>query len=163
MKKAILVTVLASTVSSAAAADYVGFFVGGTMGGFGGGLHYQQDVGSASAMRYALTGLGLSNGYFNIGGEFAYLNDLSAANGFGPLQPYYGLGLGAGVTLGNASAVGLYTHVLGGLRYNVASTPLSVFGEVNLGPSIVFASAGSSSGVGVSFGLGGRLGINYRL
>lgn len=160
MKKAILVTVLASTVSSAAAADYVGFFLGGGLGNFGGGLHYQQDVSSASAMRYALTGLGLSSGYFNIGGEVAYLTDLNGANGFGPLQPYYGLGLGAGVTLGETSAVGLYPHVLGGLRYNVASTPLSVFGEINVGPNIAFTSA---AGVDVRFGLGGRLGINYRL
>ncbi|MFD2609348.1 hypothetical protein ACFSR9_07860 [Deinococcus taklimakanensis] len=159
MKKALLSVAALAAVSSASAANYIGGFVGTDAG-----LHYQQDISSTSAMRYAITGLGLFSGAVSIGGEVAYLNDATTGN-TGGLDPYYGFGLGAGVGIGNGAAgVSLYPHVLGGLKYNLGATsPLTVFGELNAGPAIAFATTGSNSAAGVGFGWGARIGLNYRL
>ena len=145
---------LALVASSASAANYVGGSVGS-----GGSLHYQSDLSTGSSVRY---GLDLNAVNFNfsrisVGGSVDYLTDISNQN-FGGLAPYYGFGLGAGVSLGSPTGVSVYPHVLGGLKYDIASTPLSVFGELNVGVSIAI---GSSTGVG--FGSGARIGLNYRL
>ena len=79
----------------------------------------------------------------------------ATAGTLGGLDPYYGVGLGAGVSLGGTNAVSVYPHVLGGLSYSVTA-PLSVFGELNAGPSITVGSNTS-----VLFGIGARIGVNY--
>ncbi|WP_425146637.1 hypothetical protein [Deinococcus sp.] len=153
-----LTTLALAAASTASAATYIG-------GSIGSGLtvHYQSDLDAASAVRYGLnlSFVGLSSSGLTLGGGVDYLNSISGQN-YGGLSPYYGFGLDAGVGLGSVTSIVLYPHVLGGLKYNV-SDPLSVFAEVNAGPAIGFATAGGNSGAGVSFGYGGRIGLNYRL
>ena len=154
MKKTLLaLTTLTLSASSALADTYIG-------GSIGSGLtvHYQSDLSAGSAIRY---GLNLDAVSFNfntlsLGGTVDYLNDFSGQN-LGGLSPYYGFGLGAGVSLGSVTGVSVYPHVLGGLSFNVTA-PLSVFAELNAGPYI---SIGTNTDVG--FGYGARIGLNYRL
>lgn len=153
MKKTVFGLLALSALSSASAANYVGGSIG-----TGGSLHYQQDRTATSAMRYSLdlaaTGLSFNN--LRVGGSFDYLMNMPDQSG-SALTPYYGAGLGAYVSLGSATGVGLYPHALIGAKYNL-SAPLSVFGEVNAGP---YFAVGSSSVI--SFGWGARLGLNYML
>ncbi|WP_407569673.1 hypothetical protein [Deinococcus altitudinis] len=161
MKKITLLATLALAATSSAFADN---YFGGSIGS-GATIHYQTDLSAASAVRYGLnlSFVGLSSNGLTLGGGVDYLNDVSTGGqSFGGLSPYYGFGLDAGVGLGSITSIVLYPHVLGGLSYNVTA-PLSVFGEVNAGPAIGFATAGGSSSTGVSFGYGARIGLNYRL
>lgn len=160
MKKLTLLATLAlAAASTPALADN---YLGGSIGS-GLTVHYQSDLSASSAVRYGLnlSFFGLGAGGLSVGGGVDYLNDISNQS-FGGLNPYYGFGLDAGVGLGSVTSVVLYPHVLGGLSFDI-STPLSVFGEVNAGPAIGFATSGGSSATGVSFGYGARIGLNYRL
>ena len=159
MKKLTLLATLAFAATSSAFADN---YIGGSIGS-GATIHYQSDQSATSAVRYGLnlSFVGLSSNGLTLGGGVDYLNDVSGQS-FGGLNPYYGFGLDAAFGLGSVSSVVLYPHVLGGLSFDV-SNPLSIFAEVNAGPAIGFATGGSSSATGVSFGYGGRLGLNYRL
>lgn len=153
MKKTML-GLLALGAVSTAAADSIGGHIGTTTG-----VHYQSDLTANSAVRY---GLNLSTtvlfaGAFRIGGEVAYLQNISGQS-FGGLSPYYGFGLGAGAAVGSVVGVSAYPHVLGGLRYTVAQ-PISVFVEGNVGPTIGVTTGGS----GFGFGAGVRLGLDYNL
>lgn len=145
---------LASAATPALADNYFGGSIGSGLT-----LHYQTDLSNASAIRYGLnlSFVGISSSGLALGGGVDYLNDVSGTN-FGGLNPYYGFGLDAAVALGSSTGVAVYPHVLGGLSYNV-SAPLSVFGELNAGPSI--AIGGGTTGIG--FGYGARIGLNYRL
>ncbi|RJF73284.1 MULTISPECIES: hypothetical protein [Deinococcus] len=153
MKKTLLGFLALCTVTTASAANYVGGSIG-----TGGSIHYQQDRSATSAMRYSLdlaaTGLSFNN--LRVGGSADYLMNIP---GQAPsaLTPYYGAGLGAYVSLGAGTGVGLYPHALLGAKYNV-SAPLSIFGEVNAGPYFNLGSA-----TFFSFGWGARLGLNYQL
>ncbi|GGR01658.1 hypothetical protein [Deinococcus ruber] len=155
MKKILfgMTTLALASATPALAANYIG-------GSIGSGLtvHYQSDLGAGSAIRYGLnlSFFGLSSSGLTLGGGVDYLTPISGQN-FGGLSPYYGFGLDAGVYLGGGSAVSIYPHVLAGLKYNV-SAPLSVFAELNAGPSITVG-----SGTGIGFGYGGRIGLNYQL
>ncbi len=155
MKKLTLLATLALAATSSAFADN---YLGGSIGS-GLTIHYQSDLSATSAVRYGLnlSFFGVSSSGLTLGGGVDYLNDVSGQS-FGGLNPYYGFGLDAGVALGNATGVSIYPHVLGGLSFDV-STPLSVFGELNAGPSI---SVGNGN-TGVGFGYGARIGLNYRL
>ncbi|MFC5846938.1 hypothetical protein [Deinococcus petrolearius] len=151
MKKMFLSLLALGAVSSASAATSVGGSIGS-----GGSLFLQRDVDAVSATRYSLD-LDATNFDFNnlgLGGTVDYLRRATPGS-LGGLNPYYGLGLGAGVSLGGTNSVSVYPHVLGGLSYNVTA-PLSVFGELNAGPSIRVGSASS-----VYFGIGARIGVNY--
>jgi hypothetical protein len=155
MKKTLLsLTVLALAASSASAANSLGGSIGS-----GATIHYQSDINAASAVRYGLnlSAVGFNFGTLSLGGGVDYLSNISGQN-FGGLDPYYGFGLDAGVGLGSYTGVSIYPHVLGGLKYSL-SAPLSVFGELNAGPNITVASAGT----GIGFGFGARIGLNYRL
>ncbi|MHA0035004.1 hypothetical protein [Deinococcus sp. PESE-13] len=137
----------------AAHAASVGGFVGSDAG-----VYYQSNQ-PGSSTRYGLTGLGLFSQQVTVAGEVASLRDFpnNAPNTFGSLTPYYGFGLGAGVSLGNSSSFSLYPHALLGLRYNTRA-PLSVYGEVNAG-------ARATIGGGTNIGLGGgaRIGVNLNI
>ncbi|MFC4640481.1 hypothetical protein [Deinococcus hohokamensis] len=155
MKKALLSLLAITTVSSASAATSVGASVGS-----GVSLHLQQDLTSTSAMRYSLN-LEATQFNFNrlsVGGSVDYLADIPSTSSLGGLTPYYGLGLGAGVALGNGAGVSIYPHANLGMRYDVSS-PLSIFGELNAGPAIVVG--GGATGIG--FGFGAKIGLNYRI
>ena len=155
MKKMLIgLTTLALAASTASAAGYIGGSIGS---GFT--VHYQSDLNASSAVRYGLnlSAVGFNFNTLTIGGGVDYLSSFSGRN-FGGLDPYYGFGLDAGIGLGSYTGVSIYPHVLAGLSYNV-SAPLSVFGELNAGPSITVASAGT----GIGFGYGARIGLNYRL
>ena len=157
MKKTILGLLAITAVSSASAASYVGGSVGS-----GATLHYQTDLTGSSAMRYGLN-LDATNFNFNnlaVGGSVDYLGDfVGTGSALGGLTPYYGLGLGAGVVLGEGGGVSVYPHGTLGLRYNVTD-PLSIFVEGNVGPRI---SVGGTNASNVSVGSGARIGLNYRL
>ncbi len=152
MKKMFLSLLALGAVSSASAATSIGGSIGS-----GGSLYLQRDVDALSATRYSLD-LDATNFDFNslaVGGTVDYLRNATAGS-LGGLNPYYGLGLGAGISLGNSNNnVQLYPHVLGGLSYNVTA-PLSVFGELNAGPSIKVGNNTS-----VFLGIGARIGVNY--
>ncbi|KQR04542.1 hypothetical protein [Deinococcus sp. Leaf326] len=151
MKKMFLSLLALGAVSSASAATSLGGSIGS-----GAALHYQVDNDAVSSTRFGLN-LDATNFNFNtlsLGGTVDYLRS-AAPGSLGGLNPYYGLGLGAGVSLGGTNAVSVYPHVLGGLSYNVTA-PLSVFGELNAGPSITVGSNTS-----VFFGIGARIGVNY--
>ena len=138
----------------AAQAASVGGFVGSDAG-----VYYQSNQ-SGSSTRYGLSGLGLFSQQVTVAGELSSLRDFATTSPttFGALVPYYGFGLGAGVSLGGNSNVSVYPHALLGLRYNTRS-PLSVFGEVNAGPKASFGNGATS----VSFGGGARVGVNLNV
>lgn len=153
MKKALL-GILALTAS--ASADSFGAFLG--LGAGGSGLYYQTGSAAGSNLRFGLTGLNLfRGGSIGVGGEVAYLNSFGGL-GLGGLNPYYGAGLGASVSVGANLGLSAYPHGLLGVRYNVTG-PFSVFGEVNAGPTIGLSTANS----GLGFGFGARLGVDYQL
>ncbi|GAA5438593.1 hypothetical protein CBQ26_01310 [Deinococcus indicus] len=159
MKKTILGLLAITAVSSASAASYVGGSVGS-----GATLHYQTDLTGSSAMRYGLN-LDATNFNFNrdnvsVGGSVDYLGDfVGTGSALGGLTPYYGLGLGAGVVLGQGGGVSVYPHGTLGLRYNVTD-PLSFFVEGNVGPRITVGGTNASN---TRLGSGARIGLNYRL
>ncbi|MCD0160358.1 MULTISPECIES: hypothetical protein [unclassified Deinococcus] len=159
MKKTILGLLAITAVSSASAASYVGGSVGS-----GATLHYQTDLTGSSAMRYGLN-LDATNFNFNrdnvsVGGSVDYLGDfVGTGSALGGLTPYYGLGLGAGVVLGQGGGVSVYPHGTLGLRYNVTD-PLSFFVEGNVGPRITVGGPNASN---TRLGSGARIGLNYRL
>lgn len=153
MKKTFLGLLALGAVSSAGA-DSFGGHIGTTAG-----VHYQTDLTADSAVRYGLnlSATRLFRGEFGVGGEVAYLRDATGQD-LGGLTPYYGFGLGVGAAVGSRIGVSAYPHVLGGLNYTVAG-PFSVFVEGNVGPTIAVA----TSGTGIGFGGGVRLGLNYEL
>lgn len=156
MKTTLLGLLALTAVSTASAASYVGGSVGSGLT-----LHYQNDLTASSAMRY---GLNLDATNFNfknlsIGGSVDYLGDFSTDTTLGGFTPYYGLGLGAGVVLGNGGGFSVYPHGTLGLRYNITD-PLSLFVEGNVGPVV---SVGGAAAASVSVGAGARIGLNYRL
>ncbi|ACO44871.1 hypothetical protein DEDE109153_12745 [Deinococcus deserti] len=155
MKKVLLGLMALTAASPALAAGYVGGSVGS-----GASLHYQQDLTTNSAMRYSLNleSTGFNFNTLTVGGSVDYLADIPSTSTLGGLTPYYGLGLGIGVAVGNTTGVMVYPHGNLGLRYQV-SAPLSIFGEGNVGPSIVVSSAGT----GIGFGFGAKIGLNYRI
>lgn len=154
MKKTLFGLLALGAVSSAGA-DAVGGYIGTDAG-----LFYQSDLTATSAVRYGLN-LNAVNlfrgGSLGLGGEVAYLNDLSGQN-LGGLNPYYGFGLGADVSLGGVTSVSVYPHALAGLRYDVAG-PFSVFVEGNAGARVAVGNVGT----GVRLGVGARIGLNYQL
>lgn len=168
MKKTLIGFVALSALSTASAANYAGvsFGTSGTGSAFGGNfsVHYQQDRTATTAMRYSLdlAATSLSFNAFTIGGSVDYLANIPNT-AQGALTPYYGFGLGATIGMGGGvGGIGLYPHGILGAKYNV-SAPLSVFGELNAGPAIGFATSGGSSAAAFGFGWGARLGINYML
>ncbi len=75
-----------------------------SVGGFVGsdaGVYYQSNQ-PGSSTRYGLTGLGLFSQQVTVAGEVSSLRDFASTSSttFGGLVPYYGFGLGAGVSLG---------------------------------------------------------------
>ncbi|WP_189073786.1 hypothetical protein [Deinococcus sedimenti] len=157
MKKTLLGLLTLSALSGASAASYIGGSIGS-----GATLHYQTDLTGSSAMRYGLN-LDATSFNFNrltIGGSVDYLGDFTGTgSALGGLTPYYGLGIGAGVSLGNGSGVAVYPHGTLGLRYNVTD-PLSFFVEGSVGPVLTIGGTNTS---GVYFGSSARIGLNYRL
>lgn len=154
MNKALLGLLALMGVSSAAA-DAVGGHIGTTAG-----VHYQTDLSAGAAVRYGLNLNAINlfrGGSVSLGGEVAYLRSAGTQD-FGPLNPYYGFGLGLGASVGALTGVSAYPHVLGGLAYNVTG-PVSVFVEGNIGPAIALSNVGS----GLGLGAGVRLGLNYQL
>ena len=156
MKKMLLpLTALALAASSASAANSLGGSIGS---GFT--VHYQSDLDANSVVRYGvnLDAVGFNFNSLTLGGTVDYLTNANLGTlNTGGLTPYYGFGLGAGVSLGSVTGVSLYPHALAGLRYNVTA-PLSVFAELNAGPNIYVG-----GGTGISLGYGARLGLNYQL
>lgn len=150
-----LLSLLALTAVSAvstAAADSFGGYIGTSAG-----LYYQNDLTATSNLRYSINALNLfRGGSIGVGGEVAYLRNFGGAS-LGGLSPYYGLGLGASVSLGANLGISAYPHGLAGLRYNVTE-PLAVFAEVNAGPTISLGTANT----GLGFGFGARLGVDYQ-
>lgn len=153
MKKALLGLLALSAVSTAAA-DSVGGYLG-----TGAGVYYRNDLTATSSVRYALN-LNAVNlfrgGSLGLGGDVAYLSAIQSGAALAGFNPYYGLGLGADVSLGSNNAVSVYPHALAGLEYQV-TTPLSVFVEGSVGPSLALA----DGGIGLGFGFGARVGVNY--
>ncbi|MEF2278982.1 hypothetical protein V3W47_11800 [Deinococcus sp. YIM 134068] len=154
MKKALLGLLALSAVSSAAADS-----VGGSIG-TGLTVHYQTDLTSTSSIRYGLNLDALNlfrGGSLAIGGDVAYLGELNGSQALGPFDPYYGLGLGAYVSLGSSSGLVVYPNGILGLNFQV-TTPLSVFVEGSAGPRIVVGTGST----GIDFGFGARVGVNYQ-
>ncbi|WP_425146639.1 hypothetical protein [Deinococcus sp.] len=144
-----------SLLLSTAAADQVG--VAASLGNAQRiyGLEYQQDNGVRYGLGYGELLLARSDAA--LGADVAYLMPLSPLLQ-GYVQPYYGFGLGAGLSLPAAGIrVGLYPNVLLGANFANAS-PLTPFVEASAGPALSFGSA-----FGVTLGYGLRLGVNYRL
>lgn len=161
MKKILIGLLALTAVSGASAANYVGGSVSikNSVGGLN--LHYQQDRNLNSAVRYGLdlNALNVGSGNVSVGGTVDYLTNIpTQAPRTTPFVPYYGLGLGAAVSLGNGSGIAVYPHGLVGAKFQVTN-PISLFGEVNAGPVV---GVGSGNAV-VGFGWGARLGMNYRL
>lgn len=155
MKKA-LFGLLALSAVSTAAADSVGGYLG-----TGAGVYYRQDLTVNSSVRYALN-LNAVNlfrgGSLALGGDVAYLGQIRTGASLAGFNPYYGLGLGAEVSLGSTTGLAVYPHGLLGLEYQI-TTPLSVFVEGSVGP---YLSLGTSGGLGFDLlGFGARVGVNY--
>lgn len=157
MKKTLLGLLSLTALSGASAATYIGGSVGS-----GATIHYQTDLTGASAMRYGLN-LDATSFNFNrltVGASVDYLGDFVGTGAeLGGLTPYYGLGISAGVALGNGSGVLVYPHGTLGLRYNVTD-PLSFFVEGSVGPVLTIGGTDQSR---VTFGSNARIGLNYRL
>lgn len=159
MKKYIFGLVALLSVSQAVASNYIGASVSIKNSIAGLNLHFQDGSNGTSSLRYGLDleSLSVGNNGVALGGTVAYIADFAVKNG-DALRPYYGAGLGASFySAGDQGGIGLYPHVLAGVRYNIAD-PLSLFGEVNAGPAIAFG--GSSL---FTFNWGARAGLNYRL
>ncbi|UBV42405.1 hypothetical protein LAJ19_12350 [Deinococcus taeanensis] len=159
MKKMLLGLITLTALTGASAATYIGGSVGS-----GATIHYQTDLTGASALRYGLnldaTNFNFSRNNVSIGGSVDYLGDfVGTGSALGGLTPYYGLGLGAGVVLGEGGGVSVYPHGTLGLRYNVTD-PLSFFVEGNVGPRITVGGTNASN---VTLGSGVRVGLTYRL
>ncbi|BBN93417.1 hypothetical protein DEIGR_103099 [Deinococcus grandis] len=159
MKTTLLGLMTLTALSGASAATYIGGSVGS-----GATIHYQTDLTGASAMRYGLnldaTNFDFSRDNVSVGGSIDYLGDfVGTGSALGGLTPYYGLGLGAGVVLGQGGGVSVYPHGTLGLRYNVTD-PLSFFVEGNIGPRITVGGTNASN---TRLGSGARIGLNYRL
>ncbi len=152
MKKVSLALVILGFISSASAVTYVGGSVGSELS-----AHYQDGAASSSATRYSLNLSGFSSSTLGVGVDFLKPAPSSLVKSLGSLNPYWGYGLDADISLSSTSAVGLYPHVLGGLNYDL-SEDLNIFGELGIGPVVSF---GSTSWF--SIGTDVRLGINYKL
>ncbi|MFC3861449.1 hypothetical protein ACFOPQ_11830 [Deinococcus antarcticus] len=159
MKKTLIGLMALSALSTASAANYVGGSIG-----TGGSIHYQQDRAPGTATRYSLdlNTTGFNFGTLSLGGSVDYLMNVPQTTP-SALVPYYGAGLGAYVGLGGGVGISVYPHVLLGAKYNVNATPFSVFGELNAGYAIGFASASGVTVGGSGFNWGARLGLNYML
>ena len=168
MKKFVLPLLALASLSTASAAERIGFFL---LGG-----QYERDLNATDSFRVGL-GLplvgfvdGASGGYFS--GDVAWLRHTRPLNAAGRgTQPYYGGGLGlagAFVSSGGESASGLtiYPHVLGGANFGL-NDRWALFAEGSVGANIytggVRTSVGSGSTSGVTVGLGLRLGATYRI
>ncbi|MGI8748659.1 MAG: hypothetical protein ACR2J4_09975 [Deinococcus sp.] len=147
MKKLLLGLSVLALSSSAVAATQLGAYLFGVQYRRDGGLRYGLGLPATSV----LTGLNLS-------GDASYLRPLSGAAS-GVFSPYYGFGLGAGVSLGGGAGFSLYPNVLVGADISTGSA-FTPFLEGSLGPSL---SLGSGSGLKLKVGYGLRLGVNYRL
>ncbi|MEW6422376.1 MAG: hypothetical protein AB1511_11725 [Deinococcota bacterium] len=154
MKNALIGFLALSAVSTASAAS-----VGAYFGTDATGVYYQTDRTATSNLRYGANVYNLfRGGTLSLGGEVAYLNNLNVPTIAAGLDPYYGLGLGASISIGANLGVAAYPHGLLGLRYNV-SGPFTVFGEVNAGPTLALG----TGNLGLGFGFGARLGLDYQL
>jgi hypothetical protein len=147
-----------SAVSSASAAEKVGFFL---VGG-----QYEKDINATDSYRVGvglpLVGLFGSGGVIALSGDVSYLRHTAPAT-TGAFQPYYGGGLGLGTvfaTTGSSSAAvfSLSPNVLGGANY-AFTDQWSAFAEASAGPTVVLGGGGAS--VGLGFGI--RFGANYKL
>lgn len=153
MKNTLLGFLALSAVSSASAAS-----VGAYFGTDATGVYYQTDRTATSNLRYGANVYNLfRGGTLSLGGEVASLNRISGQS-LGGLDPYYGLGLGASLSIGANLGVAVYPHGLLGLRYNV-SGPFTVFGEINAGPTLALG----TGNFGLGLGFGARLGLDYQL
>ncbi|BDP42753.1 hypothetical protein DAETH_27220 [Deinococcus aetherius] len=154
MKKA-LFGLLALSAVSTAAADSVGGFIG-----TGAGVYYRNELTVNSSVRYALN-LNAVNlfrgGSLALGGDVAYLGQIRSGATLAGFNPYYGLGLGADVSLGSNNYISVYPHGLLGLEYQV-TTPLSIFVEGSVGPSLSIGNGGLNFDF---LGFGARVGVNY--
>ncbi|WP_216321304.1 hypothetical protein [Deinococcus aestuarii] len=153
MKKALLGLLALSAVSTAAA-DSVGGFLGTSSG-----VYYRNDLTVNSSVRYSLN-LNAVNlfrgGSLGLGGDVAYLGQFPGGQALAGFNPYYGLGLGADISLGSNNQLYVYPHGLLGLEYQI-TTPISVFVEGSVGPYLGLADGGLDLGLGYS----ARLGLNY--
>jgi hypothetical protein len=145
-----------STVSTASAAEKVGFFL---VGG-----QYERDINTTDSYRVGV-GLPLVGlfGVFSVSGDVSYLRHTTPLT-TGGFQPYYGGGLGLSGTVFTGADISpyvgltLYPNVLGGANY-AFTDQWSAFAEASAGPNI---SIGNRYGSGIVFGLGIRLGANYK-
>jgi len=147
-----------STISTASAAEKIGFFV---LGG-----QYERDINTTDSYRVGLglplVGLFDSGGVIALSGDVSYLRHTTPLTA-GAFQPYYGGGLGlvgifATSSSASAAVLGLYPNVLGGVNYAFTDR-WSSFAEASVGPRVLLGSGANNFGIG--FGL--RFGVNYTL
>ena len=168
MKKVVLPLLVLTALSSASAAERVGFFLLGAQ--------YERDTNATDAFR---VGVGLpiagffgGSGALALSGDVAWMRHTRALNLDGTgVQPYYGAGLGlstifAKTDSGSAAGLTLYPHALGGVNVGL-NDRWALFAEGSVGPTIyaLGASTATTSGStsGVTAGLGVRLGATYRI
>ncbi|GGS29329.1 hypothetical protein GCM10008961_21220 [Deinococcus knuensis] len=157
MKKTLLSILALTTLSTAGASEKIGAYLLG--------VQYERDTNATDSVRFGL-GLPLAaafdgGGFVTVSGDVSYLRHTSPDTE--SVQPYYGgtLGLfGLFATGGgnSAGALGVFPSVLGGANVNVTDQ-VSLFGELGVGPRVVF---GTGIGADWSFGVGARLGVNYK-
>lgn len=158
VKKILLSVLTLATLSTASAAEKFGAYLLG--------VQYQRDTNATDAVRFGL-GLPLAaafngGGFVTVSGDVSYLRHTAPETE--SVQPYYGgslglLGLFATSGGDSAGAVGVFPSVLGGANVNVTDQ-VGLFGELGVGPRVIFVTGGGSDW---TFGVGARLGVNYRL
>ena len=147
-----------STISTASAAEKIGFFV---LGG-----QYERDINATDSYRIGLglplVGLFDSGGVIALSGDVSYLRHTTplTAGGF---QPYYGGGLGlVGIFATSSSdfapVLGLYPNVLGGVNYAFTDRWSSFCRGFGRPPHLL---GNGANNFGIGFGL--RFGVNYKL
>ena len=168
MKKILLPLLALSALSSASAAERVGFYILGAQ--------YERDLNASDSFRLGLglpiAGVFQGTGVLGGSGSAAWLRHTRALNADGTgVQPYYGAGLGlaafgASSSGTSASALVVFPHVLGGANLGLNSR-WALFAEAGAGAN--FYVAGSQS-AGLSDSRSGltpsaviRLGATYRI
>jgi len=152
MKKALAVLsmVVALAFAGLGFASKYGFYAGYGYDGVFGGQFYLGDNTRVSVGVTPFLGLAFGGSLDFILGSVDLAEEQEQQ-----LQAYYGAGIGGGfITVLGAGAVYFHGHGLGGVEFGIPDTDLSVFGELGLGPILIFASGGSAFTFGYDFKLG---------
>ena len=156
MRKALatLFAVAALAFLGFGSANKYGFYAGYGYDGMFGGQFYLSDDMRASIGVTPFIGIAVGGSLDFLLGRVDLSEDTEQQ-----LQAYYGFGFGGGfLTVLGAGAFYLHGHGLGGIEFDLPDTDLAVFGELGLGPMMIFA-GGSGA---FTFGYDLKMGLLFK-